>query len=158
MTPVGWNDKTSHFIDRLQYDDKIPKIDTEILMEDFIAGIKRWKERTTTSHSGRHLRHLHVLIAPDEVLDPEEDGDPTKELAEKILRVHLRMMNMAVLWATLYFAGRMSQCLCSKKKKANQKSINSGTFIYINPTIILSLSFYGQKMFSLARGTSSSTP
>ena len=65
-------------------------------MEDFIAGIKQWKEKTTTSPSERHLGHLHVLIAPDGVINPEEDRKPTKELAEKILRVHLRMMNMVV--------------------------------------------------------------
>ncbi len=65
VTPVGWNDETSHFIDRLQLEDKIPKIETTISMKDFTTGIKRWKERTTTSPSGWHLGHLYVLLALD---------------------------------------------------------------------------------------------
>ena len=98
VTPVGWNEETSHFIDRLQADDKIPKIDTMISMEDFKQGIKRWKERTTTSPLGRHLGHLHVLLAPDGVINPEEHGDPTTDIANKILTVHLRMINIAIAW------------------------------------------------------------
>ncbi len=98
VTPVGWNDETSHFVDGLQLQDKVPAIDATISMEDFVSGIKRWKERTTTSPSGRHLGHLHVLIAPNRVIDPEHDGEPTQDIAKKLLTVHLRMMNMAVLW------------------------------------------------------------
>ena len=98
VAPVGWNEETCHFIDRLQQQDKIPAIDATISMEDFIAGIKQWKERTTTSPSRRHLGHLHVLLAPDGILDPEKDGTPTNKIADKILKVHLRMMNMAILW------------------------------------------------------------
>ena len=85
VTPVGWNDETGHFINRLQLEDKVPKIEATISMKDFIAGIKRWKERTTTSPSGRHLGHLHVLLAPDGVIDSESDGEPTKDIADKIL-------------------------------------------------------------------------
>ncbi len=84
VTPVGWNSETSNFIDRLQSDDKVPKIDTEISMQDFVSGIKRWKEKTTTSPSGRHLGHLHVLLAPDGVINPKDQGEPTKEIEEKI--------------------------------------------------------------------------
>ena len=67
-------------------------------MEDFKNGIKRWKERTTTSLLGQYLGHLHVFLAPDGVINPETDGEPTKDLAEKILQVHLRMINTAILW------------------------------------------------------------
>ena len=98
VTPVGWNEETAHFIDRLQADDKIPTIDTVISMEEFKRGIKRWKERTTTSPSGRHLGHLHVLLAPDGVMNPDEHGDSTTDIANKILTVHLRMMNIAIAW------------------------------------------------------------
>ena len=98
VTPVGWNAETCNFIDRLQADDKVPKIDANISMEDFTQGIKKWKERTTTSPSGRHLGHLHVLLAPDGVIDPEKDGKPTADIAKKLLQVHLRMINIAITW------------------------------------------------------------
>ncbi len=96
VTPVGWNAETCNFIDRLQADDKVPKIDANISMEDFTQGIKKWKERTTTSPSGRHLGHLHVLLAPDGVIDPEKDSKPTADIAKKLLQVHLRMINIAI--------------------------------------------------------------
>ncbi len=111
VTPVGWNEETCHFIDRLQQQDKVPAIDATISMEDFIAGIKRWKERTITSSSGCHLGHLHILLALDGVLDPKKDGPSTNDIDDKVLKVHLRMMNMAISWGIHLNDGKMSRCL-----------------------------------------------
>ena len=36
-----------------------------IPIKEFKQGYRKWKERTTTSPSGRHLGHYHALFAPD---------------------------------------------------------------------------------------------
>jgi hypothetical protein len=38
---------------------KLPLLEEEITFEEFIAGFKKWKEKTTTSPSGRHLGHYN---------------------------------------------------------------------------------------------------
>ncbi len=97
VTPAGWNIETVHLIERLTLNQEIPVINSVILMEDFKNGIKKWKEKTATSPSGCHLGHLHSLLAPDGVQETDEE-ESTKPLAEKILEVHLSMINLAVDW------------------------------------------------------------
>ena len=41
-----------------------PNIDTRITPAQFISGIRKWKEKTSTSPSGRHLGHYHSIILP----------------------------------------------------------------------------------------------
>jgi hypothetical protein len=40
---------------------KLPTINSGITFEEFVKGMIKWKERTTTSPSGRHLGHYKVL-------------------------------------------------------------------------------------------------
>jgi hypothetical protein len=47
-----------------------PLIDTTITPETFITGIKRWRESTSTSPSGRHLGHYKALIQDEDLLSP----------------------------------------------------------------------------------------
>jgi hypothetical protein len=44
------------------------KIECEISEEDFISGIKCWKESTSTSPSGRHLGHYKAIVNDDGAL------------------------------------------------------------------------------------------
>ena len=39
-----------------------PNISSRITLEDFTSAIKAWKERTSTSPSGRHLGHYTLLV------------------------------------------------------------------------------------------------
>jgi Reverse transcriptase (RNA-dependent DNA polymerase) len=48
---------------KLSNGENLPKIESEITFEEFIAGFKSWKEKTTTSPSGRHLGHYKLLIS-----------------------------------------------------------------------------------------------
>ena len=38
------------------------EINTELTVQQFISGIKIWKETTSTSPSGRHLGHYKAII------------------------------------------------------------------------------------------------
>ena len=97
VSPSGWNDETVRFIERLTRDESIPAIDSNIDMEEFKKGIRKWKEKTATSPSGRHLGHLHSLLAPDGVHE-SDDEESTTPLADKILTMHLDMLNLAIQW------------------------------------------------------------
>ncbi len=97
VIPAGWSKETAQLIGRLTCDASIPVIDSTIDMEDFKQGIKKWKEKTTTSPSGRHLGHLHSLLAPDGIPDSDDD-ESTSSLADKILTLHLEMLNTAIQW------------------------------------------------------------
>jgi Reverse transcriptase (RNA-dependent DNA polymerase) len=58
-----------------------------ISLEDFKDAMRRWKETTSTSPSGRHLGHYISLLT--------KIGDDTDELGEKILSLHHKMLNIA---------------------------------------------------------------
>ena len=72
---IGWIRKLRHFRDIRQYQvtptefkkEKKGTINNKgtIPLKEFKQGYKKWKERTTASLSGRHLRHYHTLLAPD---------------------------------------------------------------------------------------------
>ena len=66
-----------------------PEISMIVHMTDFIQGIQKWKEKTSTSPSGRHLGHYHAQILPpmnNEALD----------IQSKFLRLHLGIINLAI--------------------------------------------------------------
>ncbi len=97
VPPAGWNTKTIALIERLIQAQHIPVIDSTIDLAEFKKGIKKWKERTVTSPSGRHLGHLHSLLAPDGIQELDEE-ESTVPLAETILILHLDMLNLAIQW------------------------------------------------------------
>ena len=95
VIPVCWSNKTVQFIARLTRDNSIPVINSTIDMQEFKQGIKKWKEKTTTSPSGNHLGHLYSLLAPDGTKD-SDDEKSTSSLADNILKLHLEMLNLAI--------------------------------------------------------------
>ena len=57
---------------------------------EFKQGYKKWKERTTTSPSGRHLGHYHALLATD--------GEAKERtFTEDMWRIHNDITNIALL-------------------------------------------------------------
>lgn len=63
------------------------EISEEISFEDFTDAIHHWKEKTSTSPSKRHLGHYFSLLL--------KIGDETDELADTILRMHHKMLQIA---------------------------------------------------------------
>jgi hypothetical protein len=61
-------------------------------MEDFTSAIKAWKERTSTSPSGRHLGHYKLLVKTYEDKTSSKD---LKEAAGQILKLMVDMMDLA---------------------------------------------------------------
>ena len=55
-------------------------IPTEITAADFISGFKKWKERTATSPSGRHLGHYKAIIRDAEDSEVARSVDPLTDL------------------------------------------------------------------------------
>ena len=72
-------------------------IDCHIYIQEFKKGIKKWKARTATSPSERHLGHLHSLLASDSIEESDKEKSTTP-LAKRILKLHLDMLNLTIEW------------------------------------------------------------
>jgi hypothetical protein len=70
---------------KLGDNNKLPKIDTEITFEEFIEGFSKWKEKTTTSPSGRHVGHYKLL---NNLPIYEDHNTPIINLGIRILNVY----------------------------------------------------------------------
>jgi hypothetical protein len=55
------NKYVKQFINKLSKGQK-SGIDNNITFEEFAKGIEKWRERTTTSLSGRHLGHYKIVV------------------------------------------------------------------------------------------------
>jgi hypothetical protein len=80
-------------LERLASGNNLPEITKDISLDDFIQGLHKWNERTTTSPSGRHLGHYKILIRL-KVLD---DKDETINLSYEILKLYYMVCNIAIL-------------------------------------------------------------
>ena len=56
-------------------------------------GFRNWKEKTTTSLSGRHLWNHHSLLTPDGVQYSKEKED----FSERMWRLHHKIISIALL-------------------------------------------------------------
>lgn len=83
--PESWNvhdPRLIEFLASFAIPDQVksaPLIQTHITEDDFIYGFKGWKEKTSTSSSGRHLGHYKAII-----------GDPA------LLSFHVKLLNLLV--------------------------------------------------------------
>ena len=68
---------------------RLPPITTTITVKEMRQSIKKWKESTSTSPSGRHLGIYHALLAP-------EDNDPitNEPPSNQIFRVMTILINL----------------------------------------------------------------
>jgi hypothetical protein len=65
-----------------------------ITAEKMMDKYKRWKERTSTSPSGRHLGHFHALFRPMKAKD-DEDRDRLEGIRSEIIEMHATMLQTA---------------------------------------------------------------
>ena len=70
------------------------EITIEITSEKMMAKYKRWKERTSTSPSGRHLGHFHALFKPFKA-ENEEERDKLEGMRIDIIEMHAAMLQTA---------------------------------------------------------------
>jgi hypothetical protein len=66
----------------------------ETTTEKMLNKYKRWKERTSTSPSGRHLGHFHALFRPLKAKD-DKDRDRLEGMRLAILELHAIMLQTA---------------------------------------------------------------
>ena len=68
-----------------------------ITTEDFDSRMRKWRESTSTSPSGRHLGHYKVLVAtPDRSLQ-ENEFNKLKEYQSDIKRCYIGLINYCIL-------------------------------------------------------------
>jgi hypothetical protein len=71
---------------------RLPEFDCTITEEDAQGIFKGWKERTSTSPSGRHLGHYKSTLAPDGINHDTEEEKP----GDKIFNLYVKIMNLAI--------------------------------------------------------------
>jgi hypothetical protein len=65
-----------------------------ITAEKMMGKYKRWKERTSTSPSGRHLGHYHALFRPLKAKNDKE-REKLDDLRQEIIEMHAMMLQTA---------------------------------------------------------------
>jgi hypothetical protein len=70
------------------------EIKVEITGEKMMNKYRRWKERTSTSPSGRHLGHFHALFRPLKAKD-ENDRDRLEGIRQDVITLHTIMLQTA---------------------------------------------------------------
>lgn len=88
-------DTTQGLKEHFQQIASIPKIATIITPEDMLWGIWKWKEKTSTSFSGRHLGHYHSIILP-------LMNDEVKVIQDKFLYVYTTFTNFAIKYQVVF--------------------------------------------------------
>jgi hypothetical protein len=68
-------------------------IEVEITSEKMMNKYRRWKERTSTSPSGRHLGHFHALFRPMKA-KYDNDRERLEGIRQDIIELHAIMLNM----------------------------------------------------------------
>ena len=66
----------------------------EITAAKMMDKYRRWKERTSTSPSGRHLGHFHALFRPLKAKD-DDDRDRLEGIRTEIIEMHAKMLQTA---------------------------------------------------------------
>jgi hypothetical protein len=70
------------------------EIKNEITTEKMMDKYRRWKERTITSPSGRHLGHFHVLFRPLKAKN-DKDRERLEGIRQDIIALHAIMLQTA---------------------------------------------------------------
>ena len=78
----------------------------------------KWKDRTRTSPSGRHLGHYKVLI----VSNGEEDNEEMKAFSHEILTAYTLIINSALALGTPLHRCEQSIVLMIEKDKNNHRT------------------------------------
>jgi hypothetical protein len=70
------------------------ELEIETTTKKMMNKYKRWKERTSTSPSGRHLGHFHALSRPLKAKD-KKDRDILEGIRQEIIELHALMLQTA---------------------------------------------------------------
>jgi hypothetical protein len=70
------------------------ELEITITAEKMMNKYRRWKERTSTSPSGRHLGHFHALFRPLKAKD-DDDRDRLEGIRTDIIEMHAKMLQTA---------------------------------------------------------------
>jgi hypothetical protein len=70
------------------------KIECEISEEDFISGIKCWKESTSTSPSGRHLGHYKAIVNDPDLKKQDPEKSHLRERETNFVSALAKMLNL----------------------------------------------------------------
>jgi Reverse transcriptase (RNA-dependent DNA polymerase) len=76
-----------YLLDKLSDGNHLKQISNEISFEEFCSGLNKWRERTTTSPSGRHLGHYKILLR----LPVYNDSLYRVNLSTKILHLYYQI-------------------------------------------------------------------
>jgi Reverse transcriptase (RNA-dependent DNA polymerase) len=100
-------------LEKLSDGENLPVIDKDNIYEEFCEGFKKWKKRTTTSPSGRHLGHYKILLK----IGVEDDNNKTINVSSKIMDVYYKIfMSVAEIRTTLKRWCSISTCMIEKIK------------------------------------------
>jgi hypothetical protein len=102
---------------------RLPSISCNISLKTFISAIRKWSERTSTSPSGRHLRHYKCLLANDHHDYPETDPDP----GIKIITVYYQIATSTRNWGVSLETWQASITSMTEKFQGAQKSLQSSS-------------------------------
>jgi hypothetical protein len=114
IIPVELQNQPPHvalLLEHLSDMNKLPTINSGITLDEFVKGMIRWNERTTTSPSGRHLGHYKVLTR----LQIMDDTNPDINLSLTILDLYYKVaMTAANLGKSLDRWRQISTCMIEK--------------------------------------------
>ena len=63
---TGSSPAVQNILNKLNDGNNLALVSTKIVQSEFMSGMRRWKESTSTSPSGRHLGHYKVLGFPEQ--------------------------------------------------------------------------------------------
>ena len=92
----------------------VAEISTEIKPEEFRTGIKKWKEKTTTSPSGRHLGHYHAQMLPN---FPDERQDRQTMFS----KLHTDIANLCIKHTIVLDRWKKVDTVCIEKDEGDPK-------------------------------------
>jgi Reverse transcriptase (RNA-dependent DNA polymerase) len=105
------SDTTQLILRMLGEDRKVPSIPVDISFEEFCAAFNKWKERTTTSPSGRHLGHYKLLLKLNVI---DEDNNQIS-LSSQLLNLYYQITIISArLGQTLERWSTVSTCMIEK--------------------------------------------
>jgi hypothetical protein len=92
--------KTEQVIRELSMPEEIKvlgkQIETEISEADFISGFKGWKERTSTSPSGRHLGHYKAIVNDLDLEKQDPEKSHLRERKTNFVSALVKLLNIPI--------------------------------------------------------------
>jgi hypothetical protein len=91
-TDITYNEWSRYLLTSMKRHSK--ELEIEITTEKMMSKYRRWKERTSTSPSGRHLGHFHALFRPMKA-KIEDDRERLEGIRQEIIELQALMLQTA---------------------------------------------------------------